>query len=64
MKTQPSSSMRATGRPRTYSKEQRAIQKEFCDAYDFTPEQVGFDGPSLDPIFDFRRAHAALGASL
>lgn len=39
--------------PVTYSKDQRVIQKEFCDAYDFAPEQVGFDGPSLDPIFDF-----------
>lgn len=53
MKTQRSSSRGANGRLRTYSKEQRAIQKEFCDAYGFTPEQVGFDGPSVDPIFDF-----------
>jgi hypothetical protein len=38
---------------RTYSRAQNAIQKEFCDAYGFAPAQVGFDGPSLDPIFDF-----------
>lgn len=39
--------------PRTYSVQQRAIQKEFIDAYNFAPEQVSFDGASLDPIFDF-----------
>jgi len=39
--------------PRTYSREQRAIQKEFCEVYGFKPEQVGFDGNSLDPIFDY-----------
>ncbi len=38
---------------RTYSKEQRAIQKEFCDTYKFKPEQIGFDGNSLEPIFDY-----------
>lgn len=40
-------------RERTHSREQRAIQKEFCDAYGFAPEQVSFEGKSLDPIFDF-----------
>lgn len=38
---------------RTYSREQRALQKEFCDAYGFAVQQIGFDGKSLDPIFDF-----------
>ncbi len=40
-------------RSRTYSREQRAIQKEFCEAYNFKAEQVAFDGDSLDPIFDY-----------
>jgi hypothetical protein len=35
------------------TREQRAIIKEFCDAYGFTEDQIGFDGASLDPIFDF-----------
>lgn len=39
--------------PRSYSREQRNIQKEFIDAYNFSPEQISFDGPSLDPIFDY-----------
>jgi hypothetical protein len=38
---------------RRYSREQHSIQKEFCDAYQLEPEQVGFNGDSLDPIFDF-----------
>lgn len=56
---QRSSSMRTVDRRRSsidgrsYSKEQRAIQKEFIDAYSFAPEQISFDGESLDPIFDF-----------
>jgi len=44
---------RRPNKPRTYSREQRAIQKEFCDAYGFHPEQVAFDSNSLDPIFDY-----------
>jgi hypothetical protein len=38
---------------RTYSVAQRAIQKEFIDAYNFASEQISFDGAALDPIFDF-----------
>lgn len=38
---------------RRYSRDQHLIQKEFCDAYQLQPEQVGFNGDSLDPIFDF-----------
>jgi len=55
-----STSIRATGRrpstvdpPWSYSREQRAIQKEFIDAYSFSAEQISFDGASLDPIFDY-----------
>lgn len=56
--TRHTSSMRGVARrppegQRTYSREQRAIQKEFIDAYGFAPEQISFDGPLLDPIFDF-----------
>lgn len=33
---------------------QAALRKEFCHAYDFKPEQIGFDSEnSLEPIFDF-----------
>ena len=39
--------------PRTYSREQRAVQNEFCETYNLKPEQVGFDGASLEPIFDY-----------
>jgi hypothetical protein len=41
------------GSARTYSKAQNDLRKEFCEAYNFAPEQISFDGPSLDPIFDF-----------
>lgn len=50
-----SASMRTTTRnskPRN-REAQDALRKEFCDAYNFAPEQIGFDGDSLDPIFDF-----------
>lgn len=38
---------------RTLSKAQHDLQNEFCDTYNLKPEQIGFDGESLDPIFDF-----------
>jgi hypothetical protein len=39
--------------PRTYTRQQQKLREEFCSAYNFAPEQIGFDGSSLDPIFDF-----------
>lgn len=38
---------------RKLTRDQRAIMKEFCETYGFTPDQVGFDGESTTPIFDF-----------
>jgi len=35
------------------TRDQRAIVKEFRDAYGFKESQIGFDGDSTDPIFDF-----------
>jgi len=35
------------------TREQRALVKDFCDTYGFKEQQIGFDGASLDPIFDF-----------
>lgn len=40
-------------RERTFTRDQNAIRKEFITAYGFTADQIGFDGKSLDPIFDF-----------
>src|SRR5688572_19861862 len=51
--TQSVTSARTADKPRTFSRDQRAIQKEFIEAYGFAPEQISFDGDSLDPIFDF-----------
>lgn len=53
------STMRSVGRDRsavssrTYSREQLRLQTEFINAYNLTPDQISFDGQSLDPIFDF-----------
>jgi hypothetical protein len=38
---------------RTLTKAQLTLQQEFIDAYGFKPEQIGFDGDSPEPIFDF-----------
>jgi hypothetical protein len=38
---------------RTPSRAQDKLREEFCGAYGIKPEQVSFDGPSPDPIFDF-----------
>lgn len=35
------------------SKLQRELADEFCKIYNLRPDQIGFDGPSLEPIFDF-----------
>lgn len=49
-----STSKHSTGRRgRTYAQEQQEMRKEFMDAYGFEAGQIGFDGNSLDPIFDF-----------
>jgi hypothetical protein len=32
---------------------QQKLRDEYCEAYGFTRDQIGFDGASLDPIFDF-----------
>jgi hypothetical protein len=38
---------------RSYSRDQHNIRKEFMDAYGFNVDQIGFEGNSLDPIFDY-----------
>jgi len=35
------------------TKLQRDLASDFCEAYNLRPDQIGFDGASLDPIFDF-----------
>src|SRR5882724_3337369 len=44
------------GRPgmnRKLTRDQRAILKDFCETYGFDEKQIGFDGASVEPIFDF-----------
>jgi len=38
---------------RKLNRDQRAILKDFCETYDFSENQIGFDSDSTTPIFDF-----------
>jgi hypothetical protein len=40
-------------KPPTIAQQQQALRCEFCDDYGLKPQQISFEGQSVEPIFDF-----------